>query len=122
DFLSLATGYTISKCEMTGVVMDAGDGTTHVVPVADGYVIRSSIKSIPIVGRDLTLFVKKIMWERGENKPREDSLEFTHKVKEAYCYTCYDILKLSFRVFTKKNGKHEPKPEKPEMPKSKSAQ
>ncbi|KAJ6793010.1 actin-related protein 3 [Iris pallida] len=40
--LALAAGYTTSKCEMTGVVVDVGDGATHIVPVADGYVIGSS--------------------------------------------------------------------------------
>jgi actin-related protein len=46
---------------MTGVVVDAGDGMTHVVPVADGYVIGSSIKSIPIAGRDLNAFIQQLM-------------------------------------------------------------
>lgn len=41
--------------------MDVGDGATHVVPVADGYVIGSSIKSIPISGKDITLFVQQLM-------------------------------------------------------------
>ena len=41
--------------------MDVGDGATHVVPVADGYVIGSSIKSIPIAGKDITLFVQQLM-------------------------------------------------------------
>lgn len=41
--------------------MDAGDGMTHVVPVADGYVIGSSIKSIPIAGRDLNNFIQQLM-------------------------------------------------------------
>ena len=41
--------------------MDVGDGATHVVPVADGYVIGSSIKSIPIAGKDVTLFVQQLM-------------------------------------------------------------
>lgn len=46
---------------MTGVVVDVGDGATHVVPVADGYVIGSSIKSIPIAGKDVTLFIQQLM-------------------------------------------------------------
>ncbi|KAI7981717.1 hypothetical protein LOK49_Contig16G00004 [Camellia lanceoleosa] len=50
------------RCEMTGVVVDIGDGATHVVPVADGYVIGSSIKSIPISGKDVTLFIQQLMW------------------------------------------------------------
>ncbi|XP_074334302.1 actin-related protein 3-like isoform X2 [Apium graveolens] len=91
--LALAAGYTTSKCEMTGVVVDVGDGATHVVPVADGYVIGSSIRSIPLSGKDVTLFIQQLMRERGEHIPPEDSLEVARKVKESYCYTCSDIVK-----------------------------
>jgi actin-related protein len=44
--------------------VDAGDGITHIVPVADDYVIESAIKSIPIAGRDPTLFVQQLIRER----------------------------------------------------------
>lgn len=46
---------------MTGVVVDVGDGATHVVPVADGYVIGSSIRSIPLSGKDVTIFIQQLM-------------------------------------------------------------
>lgn len=49
------------QCQMTGVVVDVGDGATHVVPVADGYVIGSSIRSIPIAGKDVTQFIQQLM-------------------------------------------------------------
>ncbi|EPS68068.1 hypothetical protein M569_06702 [Genlisea aurea] len=91
--LALAAGYTTSKCEMTGVVIDVGDGASHVVPVADGFVIGSSIKSIPIAGKDITLFVQQLLKERGEKIPVEDSFEVARKIKEMYCYTCSDIVK-----------------------------
>ncbi|KFK43582.1 hypothetical protein AALP_AA1G145000 [Arabis alpina] len=91
--LALAAGYTTSKCEMTGVVVDVGDGATHVVPVAEGYVIASCIKSIPIAGKDVTLFIQQLMRERGENIPPEDSFDVARRVKEMYCYTSSDIVK-----------------------------
>lgn len=46
---------------LTGTVVDSGDGVTHVIPVADGYVIGSNIKSIPVAGRDITLFVQQLL-------------------------------------------------------------
>ncbi|KAG8641690.1 actin-related protein 3 isoform X2 [Manihot esculenta] len=94
--LALAAGYTTSKCEMTGVVVDVGDGATHIVPVADGYVIGSSIRSVPIAGKDVTLFIQQLMRERGENVPPEDSFDVARKVKEMYCYTSSDIVKVFF--------------------------
>ncbi|KAK4780767.1 hypothetical protein SAY87_016873 [Trapa incisa] len=103
--LALAAGYTTSKCEMTGVVVDVGDGGTHVVPVAEGYVIGSSIRSIPIAGKDVTLFVQQLMRERGEKIPPEDSFEVARKVKENYCYTCSDIVE-AFNKHDKEPSKY----------------
>jgi actin-related protein 3 len=68
-------------------VIDSGDGVTHVIPVAEGYVIGSCIKHIPLagtsvvvretlsveqtcfVGRDITAFVQGLMRERKEDIP-----------------------------------------------------
>ena len=41
---------------LTGTVVDAGDGVTHVIPVADGYVIGSCIKHIPLAGKTTTTY------------------------------------------------------------------
>lgn len=59
--LSILIRTYVFQCEMTGVVVDVGDGATHVVPVADGYVIGSSIRSIPLAGKDVTLFIQQLM-------------------------------------------------------------
>jgi actin-related protein 3 len=42
---------------MTGTIIDSGDGVTHVFPICDGYVIGSSVKSIPLAGSDITKFI-----------------------------------------------------------------
>lgn len=78
---------------LTGTVIDIGDGVTHVIPVSDGYVLGSSIKSVPLAGRDLTTFVQYLMRERGERVPPEDAMEVARKVKEDYCYVCKDVVK-----------------------------
>lgn len=91
--LALAASWTSSKVtdrSLTGTVIDSGDGVTHVIPVAEGYVIGSSIKSIPIAGRDITYFVQNLMRERGEP---DSSLKTAERVKEEYCYVCPDIVK-----------------------------
>jgi hypothetical protein len=71
-------------------VIDSGDGVTHVIPVAEGYVIGSSIKSIPIAGRDITYFVQSLLRDRGE---ADSSLKTAQEIKEEYCYVCPDIVK-----------------------------
>lgn len=55
----------------TGTVIDSGDGVTHVIPVADGYVIGSCIKHIPLAGRDITNYIQQIQRERKEPIPAE---------------------------------------------------
>ncbi len=46
---------------LTGVVVDSGDGCTHVIPVVDGFVIGSSIRSVPLAGRDVTQHVQQLL-------------------------------------------------------------
>lgn len=91
--LALAASWTSSKVtdrSLTGTVIDSGEGVTHVIPVAEGYVIGSSIKSIPIAGRDITYFVQSMLRDRGEP---DSSLKTAERVKEEFCYVCPDIVK-----------------------------
>jgi actin-related protein 3 len=94
--LALAASWTSQsegKRTLTGTVIDSGDGVTHVIPVAEGYVIGSCIKHIPIAGRDITKFVQQLLREREMNIPSEQSLETAKRVKEMYSYVCPDIVK-----------------------------
>jgi actin-related protein 3 len=94
--LALAASWTsksVKERTLTGTVIDSGDGVTHVIPVAEGYVIGSSIKHIPLAGRDITAFVQQLMRERGEPVPSELSLEVAKRAKETYSYVCPDIVK-----------------------------
>lgn len=91
--LALAASWTSSKVQdrsLTGTVIDSGDGVTHVIPVAEGYVIASAIKNIPIAGRDITYFVQSLLRDRNE---KDSSLRTAEKIKEEYCYVCPDIVK-----------------------------
>ncbi|CEH14493.1 actin binding protein [Ceraceosorus bombacis] len=96
--LALAASWSSNKVTdrtLTGTVIDSGDGVTHVIPVAEGYVIGSAIKHIPIAGRDITYFVQQLLRERGEaaNIPPEDSRRVAEKIKEDYSYVCQDIVR-----------------------------
>ncbi|XP_003742549.1 actin-related protein 3 [Galendromus occidentalis] len=79
------------KRVMTGMVIDSGDGVTHCIPVADGYVVGSCIKHIPIAGRNITYFIQSLLRERETGIPPEQSLETAKAIKERYCYICPDI-------------------------------
>jgi len=94
--LALAASWTsknVKERTLTGTVIDSGDGVTHVIPVAEGYVIGSSIKHIPLAGRDITAFVQQLMRERSEPIPPAESMEVAKRVKEQYSYVCPDIVK-----------------------------
>ncbi|RKO85697.1 hypothetical protein BDK51DRAFT_32205, partial [Blyttiomyces helicus] len=60
---------------------------------AEGYVIGSSIKHIPIAGRDITDFVQQLLRERENSIPPGDSLEVAKRIKEMYSYVCPDIVR-----------------------------
>lgn len=86
---------TVPKAQgagLTGTVIDSGDGCTHVIPVCDGYVVGSAIKSVPMAGRDITRFVQQLMRERGEPLPPVLSLDVARRIKERHCYVCSDMV------------------------------
>jgi len=96
--LALAASWTskqVTQRTLTGTVVDSGDGVTHVIPVAEGYVIGSCIKHIPIAGRDITAFVEQLMREREGNTviPSAQQFEVAKRVKETYSYVCPDMVK-----------------------------
>jgi len=94
--LALAASWvnrSVGERVLTGTVIDSGDGVTHIIPVAEGYVIGSCIKHIPIAGRDITYFVQQLLRDREPNIPPEQSLETAKQVKELYSYVCPDLVK-----------------------------
>lgn len=62
-------------------VVDSGDGVTHCIPVAEGYVIGSCIKHIPIAGRDITYFIQQLLREREHTVPSDQSYEVAKAIK-----------------------------------------
>lgn len=106
--LALAASWAsnrVSDQTLTGTVIDSGDGVTHVIPVAEGYVIGSSIKHIPIAGRDITYYVQQLLRERENSIPPEESLEVAKRIKEMYSYVCPDMVK-EFKKFDSEPDKY----------------
>ncbi len=87
---------------LTGMVVDSGDGVTHVVPICDGYVIGSNIKHIPIAGRKITKFMMEMIRDRNEPIPTEDLYFATMDIKEKYGYLSRDIVE-EFSKFDEKD-------------------
>lgn len=88
--VKIGQGDTHANPDLTGLVVDSGDGLTHIIPVADGHIVSSCIQEIPLAGRHVTQYVADMLQERGEPVPPEQRLEAARHIKEQHCYFCKD--------------------------------
>ncbi len=73
----------------TGVVVDSGDGVTHIVPVYDGYALPHLVRRLDVAGRDITRYLIKLLLLRGYAFNRTADFETVRQLKEKVCYVGY---------------------------------
>lgn len=76
---------------ITGVVVDSGDGVTHICPVYEGFSLPHLTKRLDIAGRDITKYLIKLMLLRGYAFNHSADFETVRMMKEKLCYVGYDI-------------------------------
>lgn len=76
---------------LTGVVIDSGDGVTHIVPVYEGYSLPHLTRRLDVAGRSITAYMIKLLLQRGYAFNATADFETVRIMKEKLCYVGYDI-------------------------------
>ncbi|XP_074598686.1 actin-related protein 2 [Brevipalpus obovatus] len=77
----------------TGVVLDSGDGVTHICPVYQGFALPHLTRRLDIAGRNITNYLNKLLLLRGYAFNHTADFETVRLLKEQYCYIAYDVEK-----------------------------
>eukprot|EP01121_Diplochlamys_sp_Union-15-3_P005307 TRINITY_DN1563_c0_g1_i3.p1 TRINITY_DN1563_c0_g1~~TRINITY_DN1563_c0_g1_i3.p1 ORF type:complete len:368 (+),score=68.48 TRINITY_DN1563_c0_g1_i3:117-1220(+) len=86
----------------TGVVLESGDGVTHVVPVKDGFVLTHAIMRLNLAGRNITEYLARLLMERGYYFDTTAEIDMVREMKEIYSYTA-----MNFNEESTKNVEYE---------------
>mgnify|MGYP002477092681 FL=1 len=75
----------------SGVVVDSGDGVTHIVPVYESVVLNHLTRRLDVAGRDVTRHMIDLLSRRGYAFNRTADFETVRQIKEKVCYVSYDL-------------------------------
>lgn len=76
---------------LTGIVIDSGDGVTHICPVYEGFSLPHLTRRMDVAGRDITRYLIKLLLLRGYAFNHSADFETIRMMKERLCYIGYNI-------------------------------
>ncbi|XP_034948519.1 actin-related protein 2 isoform X2 [Chelonus insularis] len=76
---------------ITGVVVDSGDGVTHICAVYHECAPCNLIRRLDVAGRDITMYLIKLLLLRGYAFNHSADFETVRMMKEKLCYIGYNI-------------------------------
>lgn len=71
----------------SGVVVDSGDGATHIVPVPESVVFNHLTRRVEVAGRDVTRNLIGLLLQRGYTLNRTADSETVRQIKESLWIT-----------------------------------
>lgn len=72
------------------MVMESGDGITHLVPIYEGYAIDHHIKRLDLGGHDLTEYLDNYLKQKGFEFSKKTGLEVIQDIKERFSFVLID--------------------------------
>ena len=85
--------YRYATGRTTGVVLDAGDGVTHAVPIYEGFAMPHSIMRVDVAGRDVTRYLRLLLRKEGFDFHTSAEFEVVKQLKEVIIvgyYVCHN--------------------------------
>ena len=101
-----ATLALLSNGRTTGIVLDVGETVSHVAPFFDGNLISNAVRRIDFGGKDLNLYLQKLMTEQGYCFTNYSELEELRSIKEKLCHIKMDLYQTHL-TNNHKNNSHE---------------
>ncbi|KAL4224880.1 Actin-related protein [Mactra antiquata] len=74
-----------------GVVIDSGEGVTHVVPIEGNYPISPAIKRVNFGGGEITEYLRRLLLQRGYNFSTAAEKEIVREIKDKVSFVAKDF-------------------------------
>jgi len=76
----------ISVVKTTGIVVNIGYMFTEIVPVEEGFPIAHAIRTFDVGGRDITVYLSRLLRQKGYSLESSTEREIVRYIKEKLCY------------------------------------